>query len=499
MATPTASPAAALGHALNTARRRHDDPGAWTRALATLRDVTAEGGLHVFPIGPQGLEGFTSGSDAEAAADVLWGAWWDGLRELRVPAGLTADDLGRVVRTLVEAASPDAVPAPSAARDSDVVTRLGALDVAGLDLGSVDPYPRPDVHRRAALYEAPIRPDAAMAVHAAVAAGVETARHVVFPRPDAAGQAAWRESARVGVDTRRGRVVAWFRDRDTVPDAEWATLLAGCAADGAWGALGQALDHLAAGGVPRDAIHALLATRPEALAAAMVGVRPEQATPVARWLAWLPTPVRDACTEVLAREHEPARSGALLRAWTSAGHPAGDLLMPWAGAPGRAALWAVRALREGHPDAPESRETLRRALFHPDEGVRQEALLGLAGDRDPATLQALLEGIGARRADLVVHVLGEVVRAGDPAFRDAVLARVQSPDFDALAPNLRARFLGAMAQLGGEDARAWCVALLKRRAWFGPRELRERQLELAQILREHDTSFSREVRAEVER
>ncbi|MEN9787285.1 MAG: hypothetical protein RLZZ299_2549 [Pseudomonadota bacterium] len=499
MATPHTSPASALGHALTTARRRHDDPGAWTRALATLRAATEEGGLHVLPVGPAGLEGFTDGPDAEAAADLLWGAWRDGLRELRLPAGLGSEDLARVVTTLADSAGTDAVPTASAARDSDAVTLLAALDVAGLDVRSTDPYARPDVHRRAASYDAPIRPEAAMALHAAVAAGVEAARQVLFPRPDAAGKAAWRESARVGTDTQRGRIVAWFCARDGVPDAEWATLLAGCAADGAWGALGAALDHLAASGRPLASLHALLATRPEALAAAMVGVRPEQASPVARWLAWLPAPVRDACTDVLAREHEPARSGALLRAWTAAGHAAGAFLMPWAGAPGRAALWAVRALREGHPSAPESLETLRRALFHPEEGVRQEALLGLSGDRDPATLQALLEGIGARRADLLVHVLGEVVRAGDPAFRDAVLARVQSPDFDALPPNLRARFLGALAHLGGEEARAWCVSLLKRRVWFGPRELRERQLELAQALREHDTSFSREVRAEVER
>ena len=72
-------------------------------------------------------------------------------------------------------------------------------------------------------------------------------------------------------------------------------------------------------------------------------------------------------------------------------------------------------------------------------------------------------------------------------------------DLDALPATARIMILDALVRLGGEDARAWCRGVLGRRGWFEPREVKERQAELVQVLKAVKNDLARELTAEAGR
>jgi hypothetical protein len=204
----------------------------------------------------------------------------------------------------------------------------------------------------------------------------------------------------------------------------------------------------------------------------------------------------------MVTRHDPEQADAFVRACGDATPPvpAGRLLSAWATTPRPdAALWAVKYLQTQHPGELHTRDMLRKALAHPDPQVHTTALLGLGGDTSAETRAALAVALQGKRRELLAHALEELVAMGDDAARAVVNARVRAPDVDALPATARIMILDALVRLGGEDARAWCRALLARRGWFEPREVKERQAELLQVLKSVKNDLARELVAEAGR
>ncbi len=505
---------------------------AWDQALDRLwealhRDTTTQPEVRfVLSAGQvEGAENHATGADVHALA--VYTLWRDGLREVTFLRGVQRAEMDACLRILARPASvlrhalagrerESADPRVwlGSAADDDTVTRLRVESFPHVRLRTVDPYDQDAAALRAAVAAAggPLRPESLVGVRAAVGAGVEPVRVLELPRPDEGGRAAWRASATRADEHRVERLLTWVDHRmrsgveavETVA-AAWVDALELAAGEGAWGALALAVD-LVGRGAPAEVTRAIRGglmeqERCARFGAAVASASPRNAWEVATWLSWAPATMTDAASNAMVARHDPEQADAFVRACGDASPPvpAGRLLAAWATARPDAALWAVKYLHAQHPGEHHTREVLRKALVHPDPQVQNAALLGLGGDKAPETRAALAACLSGKRRDMLAHALEELVAIGDDESRSVVNARVRAPDLDTLPATARIMILDALVRLGGEDARAWCRGVLGRRGWFEPREVKERQAELLQVLKNVKNDLARELAAEAGR
>lgn len=505
---------------------------AWDQSLERLwealqRDTTTQAEV-TFRLGAgqvEGAEYHSTGADVHALG--IYALWRDGVRDVTFLRGVQRAEMDACLRILARPASIlrhtlagreresiDPRVWRGGATDEDTVTRLRVEPLPHVRFRTIDPYEQvsADVHAAVAATVGPLRADSLIGVRAAVGAGVEPVRVLELPRPDEGGRAAWRASAASADEHHLERILTWVdhRMRSGVEAAEtvataWVDALDIASGAGAWGALSLAVDLLGRGAPPEvtRAIRGGLMDKERSLrfGAAVAAAPPRMAWEVATWLAWAPASILDAASTAMVARHDPEQADAFVHACRDASPPvpAGRLLAAWATARPDAALWAVKYLHAQHTGEHHTGEMLRRALSHPDPQVQTAALLGLGGDTAPETRAALAASLGGKRRDMLAHALEELVAMGDDEARAVVNARVRAPDLDALPATARIMILDALVRLGGEDARAWCRGVLGRRGWFEPREVKERQAELVQVLKAVKNDFARELTAEAGR
>jgi hypothetical protein len=127
--------------------------------------------------------------------------------------------------------------------------------------------------------------------------------------------------------------------------------------------------------------------------------------------------------------------------------------------------------------------------------VQQRALVALGGDPSRATREALHRALGSSRRDIVAHALEELLQLADDGARDAIFARIRDPGYATLPAATRIMLLDAAARLEGDATADWMAEHLAARGWFLPREQRERQTELRQVLTALGTPWARAVLA----
>jgi hypothetical protein len=543
LASPADAPAATvhevavlLDGVVAVAVRHGTASSAWQTAVARFLDrinaldpQTAEIALRVGP----GTLVEADTRDGELHAHAWHDAWRDGLRGMRWRAPVDPVATGAVLRALCGPA--DAYHATAltggdlsalrawagANRDQDVVTQMlhARGDAASPVIVAVDPtLPTGGPLREAfGRWTTPPRPEASRALNDAVAAGVEAPlRPGIPPLPPEHAQG-WRDLAARLQALAPLRSIRVLEERTHAAEDDPATLttewlarideaLASDDLDTAWAALEQIIDaHDGAHARHPKVIRAIRdglseARRSEALARCVALAPPARAAAAARWLVVAPRAATEAVSRALAAAHEPERALALEDAclrFRAAGtaFTVGDLYRAHVSAPASVALWAVDHLVEHHAEEPATRETLREALGHPDPDVQQRALVALGGDPSRATREALHRALGSSRRDIVAHALEELLQLADDGARDAIFARIRDPGYATLPAATRIMLLDAAARLEGDATADWMAEHLAARGWFLPREQRERQTELRQVLTALGTPWARAVLA----
>ena len=123
----------------------------------------------------------------------------------------------------------------------------------------------------------------------------------------------------------------------------------------------------------------------------------------------------------------------------------------------------------GHIGGPAIVPLLRTVARHPEPRVRRQLVQALGSvppdERDPL----LLEQLGARDPQLLATALNMLTREKDPRVARAILALIESPDFESRNEDNQRTLFGVLGDIAGDPAVPALEALLHQGGWFARR------------------------------
>jgi HEAT repeat protein len=123
----------------------------------------------------------------------------------------------------------------------------------------------------------------------------------------------------------------------------------------------------------------------------------------------------------------------------------------------------------GHIGGPAVVPLLRTVARHPEPRVRRQLVQALGsvppGERNPL----LIEQLDVRDAQLLATTLNMLTREKDPRVARAILALIESPDFESRDENNQRTLFGALGDIADSPAVPALEALLHKGGWFARR------------------------------
>jgi hypothetical protein len=182
----------------------------------------------------------------------------------------------------------------------------------------------------------------------------------------------------------------------------------------------------------------------------------------------LGTPAVGLCVDILARADKARARAATVTAlcYLCADDP--ELLVPWLG-DSRWQLVRNLVFVLGHIGGPAIVPMLRTVARHPEPRVRRQLVHALGSvpteDRNPL----LLDQLDARDPQLLSATLHMLTREKNPRVTRAILALIESPDFESRDEDNQRTLFGALGDIAGNPAVPALEALLHRGGWFARR------------------------------
>ena len=216
------------------------------------------------------------------------------------------------------------------------------------------------------------------------------------------------------------------------------------------------------------------------LAAALAGLDTEaiadrfdegEASDQSRFAAFtvaLGAPAVGLCVDIMARADKARARAAAVTAlcYLCADDP--QLLAPWL-ADSRWQLVRNIVFVLGHIGGPSVVPLLRAVAHHPEPRVRRQLVQALGSVPLKERLPLLLEQLGARDPQLLAAALNMLTREKDPRVARAILALIESPDFESRSEDNQRTLFGVLGDIAGDPAVPALEALLHKGGWFARR------------------------------
>jgi hypothetical protein len=182
----------------------------------------------------------------------------------------------------------------------------------------------------------------------------------------------------------------------------------------------------------------------------------------------LGAPAVGFCVDVMARTaKERARAAAVTAlCYLCAEEP--GLLAPWLAD----SRWQV--VRDivfvlGHIGGPDVVPLLRTVARHPEPRVRRQLVQALGSVPPEERSSLLIQQLDVRDAQLLATALNMLTREKDPSVARAILALIESPDFESRDDNTQRTLFGALGDIADDNAVPAIEALLHKGGWFARR------------------------------
>ena len=215
----------------------------------------------------------------------------------------------------------------------------------------------------------------------------------------------------------------------------------------------------------------------EELAAALAGLDTEaiadrfdagEASDQGRFAAFtvaLGAPAIGLCVDILARADKARVRAAAVTAlcYLCADDP--QLLAPWMG-DSRWQLVRNLVFVLGHIGGPAVVPMLRAVARHPEPRVRRQLVQALGSVPPEARNPLLLEQLSTRDTQLLAAALNMLTREKNPRVARAILAFIESPDFESRDEDNQRTLFGALGDIAGDPAVPALEALLHKGGWF---------------------------------
>jgi len=182
----------------------------------------------------------------------------------------------------------------------------------------------------------------------------------------------------------------------------------------------------------------------------------------------LGAPAIGLCVDILARAKKARARAAAVTAlcYLCADDP--QLLAPWLTDP----HWhLVRNLVFvlGHIGGPAVVPLLRAVTRHPEPRVRRQLVQALGSVPPEDRNSLLIEQLDARDPQLLAAALNMLTREQNPRVARALLALIESPDFESRDEDNQRTLFGALGDIAGDPAVPALEALLHQGGWFARR------------------------------
>jgi HEAT repeat protein len=182
----------------------------------------------------------------------------------------------------------------------------------------------------------------------------------------------------------------------------------------------------------------------------------------------LGAPAIGLCVEILTRADKARARAAAVTAlcYLCADDP--HLLAPWLADP-RWQLVRNILFVLGHIGGPDVVPLLRSVAHHPEPRVRRQLVQALGSVPPEDRVPLLLGQLDARDPQLLAAALNMLTRERDPRVARAILALIESPDFDSRNEDNQRTLFGALGDIAGDPAVPALEALLHQGGWFARR------------------------------
>jgi HEAT repeat protein len=216
------------------------------------------------------------------------------------------------------------------------------------------------------------------------------------------------------------------------------------------------------------------------LAAALAGLDTEaiadrfddgEASDQSRFAAFtvaLGAPAVGLCVDILAHADKARARAAAVTAlcYLCADDP--QLLAPWL-ADSRWHLVRNLVFVFGHIGGPAIVPLLRAVAHHPEPRVRRQLVQALASVPLEDRVPLLLEQLDAHDPQLLATALNMLTREKNPRVARAILALIESPDFESRDEDNQRTLFNALGDIAGDSAVPALEALLHQGGWFARR------------------------------
>jgi len=182
----------------------------------------------------------------------------------------------------------------------------------------------------------------------------------------------------------------------------------------------------------------------------------------------LGTPAVGFCVDIMARTAKARARAAAVTAlcYLCAEEP--ELLAPWL-ADSRWEVVRNVVFVLGHIGGPAVVPLLRAVARHPEPRVRRQLVQALGSVPSAERNPLLIEQLDVRDAQLLAATLTMLTREKDPCVARAILALIESPDFDSRDENNQRALFGALGDIADTPAVPALEALLHKGGWFARR------------------------------
>lgn len=182
----------------------------------------------------------------------------------------------------------------------------------------------------------------------------------------------------------------------------------------------------------------------------------------------LGAPAIGLCVDILARAGKARARAAVVTAlcYLCADDP--QLLAPWM-ADSRWQLVRNLVFVLGHVGGPAVVPLLRVVARHPEPRVRRQLVQALGSVSPDERIPLLIEQLDARDPQLLAGALHMLTRERNPRVARAILALIESPDFESRDEDNQRTLFGALADVAGDPAVPALEALLHQGGWFARR------------------------------
>jgi HEAT repeat protein len=123
----------------------------------------------------------------------------------------------------------------------------------------------------------------------------------------------------------------------------------------------------------------------------------------------------------------------------------------------------------GHIGGPPVVPLLRTVALHPEPRVRRQLVQALGSVPPEERITPLLEQLSARDPQLLAATLHMLTREKNPRVARAILALIESPDFESRHEDNQRALFGALGDIADDLAVPALEAVLHRGGWFARR------------------------------